>query len=133
MEANNSQESLIDSREAIKDRFKTLLLNEKIHEDVLQDFMKTFSSIGMSKEEAKTFSLKVMDIIKEGSTLSETEDRMQELFKETKVGETPFFEKLSNAMRNREKIIVSQVSPYLQDVKGKVIDYGAGSGKVAQE
>ena len=132
MKDKNSLRTKADREEAIKNRFRNALFDNKIYADVLEDFIKTFTSIGMNEEAAKVFSINVIDIIKKEATLEETESEMQELFKRTKVNGIPFFEKLSDAMRNREKIIVGQVLPYLKGIKGKVVDYGAGSGKVAQ-
>lgn len=126
------ENSAEDSGTTILNRFKQAISAPEVAPEVHADFVKTFVSIGMDASAASDFATRVMDVIKDDGTLPEIENKMQELFATTTIDGVPFKEKLSDAMRNRETIIVDQVSPFLSDVHGKVVDYGAGSGRVAQ-
>lgn len=130
-ESTNQGESF-DANQVIQNRLIEGLSNTQIRGSVHDDFVDTFTSIGMEEADAMEFADRVIELIQAGATLEETEAKMQELFTATAVEEVPFRQKLEAAMRNRENIIVGQVSPLLEGVAGKVVDYGAGSGKVAQ-
>ena len=87
----------------------------------------------MSYDEAKAFfPMSVMEIIKREKTLKETENEMQELFKKAKVGDVLFFDKLSDAMRNRKRSSLPKsflISRMSKEKRWTTVPEG---GKVAQ-
>lgn len=122
----------MDSNSIIKKRLQRALSDKKILLKVSKDFSHTFERVGLNKKSSKNLTERMIKALIEKNTLSETESKVISMFNEIKVRNRPFLEVIKKGLRGREKIIVGQVKPYLKDIDGKVIDFGAGSGEVAQ-
>ena len=116
----------------IKARLKSAFLNPKIREKCLKDFSLTFEKMGLPSERALALAERTIREISVDNTMEETERVIQGVFNGTKIGDQSFLSSLQSDLRAREEIIVSQISPFLGETEGKVIDFGAGSGKIAQ-
>lgn len=127
---------MVDDLKIMKGRIDRSLGEEKTREKVANDFLYTFGQLGLSLEQAKDLCDKVFALLKSDGTLPNIEADVLRIFGDIKlkVGEREqnLVEILHEKLRDRAKIIASQVMPYFSDVKGKVIDYGAGDGQVTQ-
>ncbi|MGC9599055.1 MAG: hypothetical protein ABSE18_01580 [Minisyncoccia bacterium] len=120
----------------IKERIELSLREPETRQKVKGDFTHTFHELGLSPEQAKQLCENVFSLLSTDEPLPEIETEILHIFEGTKlkVGdrEENLIEVLHEKLGNRARIIASQVSPYLRDIKGKVIDYGAGDGQVTQ-
>jgi hypothetical protein len=117
------------------------ILNEiKTREVAIQDYLDTFLELGFSRSDAVELCLHFLNAflgnIDECQTLQAREAYLRAILADSLVFwndrliEFQFV--LDNQDRTRTTNIVSQVSPYLQNITGKVIDFGAGSGVITQ-
>lgn len=116
----------------LKRRLEKALGNKEVRLGAFEDFSMTFNKIGLSKQKADNLALQVIAILMERISLTDSEKKVFSIFKKIRIKGKPFLHKLSEKLKGREKLIISQVKPYLYGIKGKVIDFGAGSGKIAQ-
>ena len=120
-------------RAILKERLSTVFNNPEIRKAVEADYSFTFQQIGLSKEEAEKLTSAVIDIIQTSETLEESEQKIRSLFESTMIGKSNLFATLKEKMKNRSDRILTQLRPYLEDITGKVFDYGTGSGMVSQK
>ena len=120
----------------MKERIKYSLEDEKTRAKVADDFSSTFKQLGLSPEQSKKLCDNVFALLKDSKPLPDIEAEILRIFEniKLKVGdkEPNLIEILHEKLRNRAKIIASQVALHLGDVKEKTIDYGAGDGQVTQ-
>lgn len=117
-------------------RIVSSIENDVTREKVKNDFTYTFGQLGLVSDEAETLCDQLFVLLLSGKHLPEIEEQALLVFEniKLKVGdqERNLIEVLHDKLRDRAMIITSQVSPHLEDVKGKIIDYGAGDGQVTQ-
>jgi len=122
------------SNAAIKARLIAAVSDPLIREKTFADFVYTFEQIGLSKKGAESLAEKVLTKLIAKNTMGKTENAVRALFKKTKDDKgVPFFELLEKGLRGREKkIVTEQIGSFFKGVLGRVIDFGAGSGEIAQ-
>lgn len=105
------------------------LSKPEIAKAVLSDFATTFNKLGLGQDHSKALAVTVVNEMSrcESGSIAEMEARIDEEFKKFSV-----FEKLNGKFAERTSLIVSQIAPHLSGIIGKAIDFGAGSGVVAQ-
>jgi ubiquinone/menaquinone biosynthesis C-methylase UbiE len=54
------------------------------------------------------------------------------LFDKIEIDGKPFVEVLRQKLEERQDRVADELGPYVKDIKGRVIDFGAGSGGIAQ-
>jgi hypothetical protein len=120
----------------MKERIERSLEDEETRAKVTDDFSYTFERLGLSPDDAKKLCDNVFALLKAKKPLPDIEAETLRIFEniKLKVGdkEPNLIEILHEKLRDRAKIIASQVAPHLGDVKEKAIDYGAGDGQVTQ-
>jgi predicted nucleic acid-binding protein len=116
----------------IKERLTKSIQDKEIRNLVLADYTFTFGELGLSKDESMKVAQKLVNFIESSQTLEETEDKVRELFQNTKVSDNNIFQLIQLGLTDRVNKIFNQISPYLKGVKGKVFDYGMGAGEVTQ-
>jgi len=126
----------VEELKKMKARINGSLENEETRKKVSDDFVYTFEQLGLSPEQAQKLCDDIFALLKSDKPLSDIEAETLRIFEnfKLKVGEQErnLVEALHEKLRDRAKIIASQVSPHLTDVKEKTIDYGAGDGQVTQ-
>ncbi len=96
------------------------------------DFATTFEYIGLDSEEANRIAGLIIWHLR---TVRDVESRLKaanQLILDCEVEGVALPEMLNMKIKGRSEIIFAQVSPYLAGIGGRVIDYGAGNGRVAQ-
>lgn len=118
----------------IKERIKHSLENEQTQLKVISDFKHTFEQIGLTPAKAQNLCNTIITLLKSNESLSEIENQVYKKFEACEVENSGanLIEVLSEKLKDRADRIVKQISPYLENTGGKVIDYGAGDGQVAQ-
>ncbi len=103
-------------------------------ERVRADFMKTFLCTGISHNQASTLTQELIELLGGDCPLDIQEQMAYAMFMLTFIEgtKTNMVQALNEAMIGRSEIIYNQISPYLKDVEGPVVDFGCGNGKVAQ-
>ena len=104
-------------------------------EKVRDDFSKTFLRLGEKYEQrASYFSTSVLNRILTSKTLIEVEGKVKNFFEDEDnlIDNETIFSKIEKGLSERRELIFSQLEPYLKNIEGKVIDYGAGSGQITQ-
>ena len=121
----------------MKEHIKHSLENETTQEKVADNFSYVFEQLGLSPEEAKRLCDNIFTLLSSDKSLSDIEKKALHIFENIKLKfgdkEASLIEILHEKMKDRVKIIASQVAPHFEDIKGKVIDYGAGDGQVTQK
>ena len=120
----------------MKKHIEHSLGNSETREKVTADFIYTFEQLGLSHEQATQLCSDIFTLLLSNKPLADIENQSLRMLENIKLKvndrELNLIEVLHEKLKDRAKIIASQVEPYLQDVKGKVIDYGTGDGQVAQ-
>lgn len=120
----------------MKGRIKQSLDNVETREKVTEDFSHTFGQLGLLPEDAAKLCNSVFELLLSNKSLLDIEQETLHIFEDVKINnngaEQNLIEILHEKLKDRAKIIASQVLPYFGDIKGKVIDYGAGDGQVTQ-
>ncbi len=116
----------------IKEKLRNALLNQSTREKCSQDFTFVFGKVGLNDAKSKELTEEIINEMTKDNSMKETEENVFSIFKSTYVNDRPFLEALKGGFRGRESIIVGQISPFLSGIKGKVLDFGAGSGEIAQ-
>lgn len=130
------EESLEQELQIMKERIQRSLGSLKIREKVRNDFTYTFEQLGLSPEEAEEVCNSVFSLLVKDAPLPDVEGEILNIFESIKLKiddkEQNLIEILHEKLKDRAQRIAKQVLPYLEDVKGSVIDYGAGDGQVTQ-
>ena len=120
----------------MKERIERSLEDETTRAKVADDFLYTFEQLGLTSEQAKQLCDNIFALLSSDKPLPDVERGTLSTFEniKLKIGdkEPNLIEILHEKLRDRAKIIASQVAPHLGDVKEKAIDYGAGDGLVTQ-
>jgi SAM-dependent methyltransferase len=117
----------------LKRQLRAALVDTRVSEMIKSDFSSTFHSIGLGKEGAHKLATAVMAHMAENNTLRETEGSILTLFEGIEVDGKSFLEVLKQRLDERQEKIVDQVTPFVRGIRGKIIDFGAGNGGVAQK
>lgn len=101
---------------------------------VLKDFTTTFLRLGcQSEEKARSISLYIVTEILRARTLTDAEKRIKHFFENTKLkGSKTVFNLIAGGLQGRIEIIFHQLKPYLEGVKGNVLDFGCGDARISQ-
>lgn len=129
---SNDNEELSLMKKHIRDSLE----DENTKGKVAEDFSHTFQQLGLSFEQAKGLCDSIFILLRSDEPLPNIENKILCMFESFRVQvgdrEQNLVEILHEKLKDRAKIISSQITPYLEDVRGKVIDYGAGDGQVTQ-
>ncbi len=121
---------------SMKARIERAFGDEEVAGKVRADFAYTFGQLGLSAADAEELSTFVQSKLLEPAPLDTIERDVLHHFEGVKVktenGELNLVETLDAMLKSRAEIIYSQVAPYLAGTVGKVLDYGAGDGQIAQ-
>ena len=128
-----SQDDLV----IMKERVTRCLEDNDILSKVTEDFKLTFSMLIGDIDKASIVAEYVIESLKEDKSLQEIEDKILNYFQEYKVIENDknknLVEILEERLKGRADLIFEQIKPYLEDVNGYVLDFGAGDGQVSQK
>jgi len=120
----------------MKKRIERSLGDAETRAKVESDFSYTFEQLCLSTLEAKELCARVFALLKSDKPLPEIEAEALRIFESITLpvgdGEQNLIEILHEKLKDRAERIATQVKPYLTDVTGKTIDYGAGDGQVTQ-
>lgn len=126
----------VEELKTMKGRIEQSLESAETHEKVAADFKYTFGQLGLSTEQADQLCEDVFTLLRSDKPLPDIEAEALRVFENIKLNagekEQNLIEVLHEKLRDRAKIIASQVAPQFGDVKEKAIDYGAGDGQVTQ-
>ena len=106
--------------------------DKSTRDKVLSDFSKTFERLGADKIGSLKFTEFVLAAIEKASTIEDAENLIKSYFEAEKIGGKTVFDTIQQGLKTRYNIIFNQLKPFLGGLKGKVIDYGCGSGMIAQ-
>ncbi len=100
------------------------------------DFSRSLQHMGMGQREARVLAQRILFELNQPSIpLKQREMTIYELLSRTPVSvgdQRPVTVAIDDCLRHRAKHIFGQVHPHLQDVKGEVLDFGAGDMQVTQ-
>ncbi|MCL5419411.1 MAG: class I SAM-dependent methyltransferase [Candidatus Marsarchaeota archaeon] len=116
----------------LKKRLTEALLDTEVIGAIQEDFVSAFENIGLSEAGAKRLTRQIIANMRAGTTLKTAEDNVRTLFDKIEIDGKPFMEVLHQKLEEREDRIAGELGPYVKGIKGKVIDFGAGSGGIAQ-
>lgn len=123
--------------ETIKARLERVLSNKESRESIKSDFEYTFQQLGLSSGQAEELCKKIFEVISSDKPLQETEAEALKILEDAtvqnEIGELTLLEVLDSKLIDRAELIFSQIKDYIKGIKGKVIDYGAGDGRVTQQ
>ncbi|MDE1868642.1 MAG: class I SAM-dependent methyltransferase [Candidatus Micrarchaeota archaeon] len=105
------------------------LSNLEVTKAVLGDFTTTFNKIGLKQGDARALA---MIVVSEMSAHEYGGILEMEEYVDTELKKFGVPEKLKSKLAERTLLIISQLAPHLSGITGKVMDFGAGSGLVAQ-
>ena len=108
------------------------LKQEETFLKVFADFTKTFQQLGAGQLQAQKCAKKVMSAITDAEVLEDAEKTIKQFFIDERLDGQSVFEIIIKNLHERIEIIFEQVKPCLKDINGIVIDYGCGSGLLAQ-
>ena len=121
---------------SMKDRIEGALASPEVREQVAGDFAYTFRQLGLNQTEAGALCEEIFLRLGEPKSLDLIEQEILSRFSQITVGEESpgknLIEVLHTKLADRAKIIFEQVKDYLEGLKGKVLDFGAGDGQVTQ-
>jgi ubiquinone/menaquinone biosynthesis C-methylase UbiE len=126
---NQRQEELA----SMKKRINEAMVDEEILKKVTGDFEYTFSQLGLDQESSRDIVQEIFKRLREDRSLDIIEQEVLKSFEILKVGGKNVIEILHQRLSDRAGIIFSQIRPYLNGISGKVLDFGAGDGQVAQK
>ncbi|MEK7138237.1 MAG: class I SAM-dependent methyltransferase [Patescibacteria group bacterium] len=114
-------------------KLKELLRNESVLNKALADFQHVFHDLGLTEEDSRQLSSEIVEILEKGDNLENAEEYIFKQLSKTKTKNGQNLVKsLNEKLSERSKIIAEQISPHLGSVTGKVLDFGAGDGRIAQ-
>ena len=120
----------------MKKRIEASLNNNEVQQKVRTDFVYTFVQLGLGIVQANSLTEKVFQKLKGSQNLDVIEQGLFQDFKNEKMvsngKEVSIIELLNQKLKDRAETIFNQIAPYLKDIKGKTIDFGAGDGQVTQ-
>lgn len=108
-------------------RIRKALANTEIYNAIRADFKDTFLCTGLSVEESTTLTEKVLTLLGQDKDLRDVEAEINTIFTETDIRQV-----LNDKVSKRSDVIYGQIERYLGDIKGEIVDYGTGDGKIAQ-
>lgn len=127
------QKKIIESEDK---RVERILTNPKERKKAHTDLVAIVESLGLTKNAANHFCEQIFAIYLSTKPIQERDQLAFQFVAQTKVNidNNPTFilDIMSKKIGNRAAYVANQLTPYLTNVKGKVIDYGAGEGRVAQ-
>ncbi len=109
------------------ERVRNALASTEIYNTVKVDFKDTFLCIGLSVEESTTLTEKVLTLLGQDKDLRDIEAEINTIFTEISIRQV-----LNDKVSKRSDVIYGQIQRYLGDIKGEIVDYGTGDGKIAQ-
>jgi hypothetical protein len=131
-EKTEEKEGIKTENEIIKEKLEMYLSDPETRQKTLDDFTKSFSIVGLDEESAIALAEQIIEIMELPISMEESEKKGRELFDQHSIDGKPFIDCITEKFSGRAERIYEQVSPYFEDIHGKVIDYGAGNGQVTQ-
>jgi|GEM_PF-2019355 len=135
-EAESIPPEKVAERQTMKDRIEGILADKEKYESVRADFLYTFDKLGLNESEAEGLCDAIFLELQSAKSLEDIESNVLRIFESTTPVAHPqgenLVEILHKQMTHRAEIIAAQVAPYLQEIEGSVMDYGAGDGQVTQ-
>ncbi len=123
----------------MKDKIITKKLQEALTDSqattkAKADFVGTFTDLGQKPVEAGRLADFIFQNLAgvTSETLATREMVIGEMIKRCQCGGRPMPQVLTEKIESRSRIIYEQIKPFLEGVKGLVIDFGCGNGIVAQ-
>jgi hypothetical protein len=117
----------------MRERINKILDNPETSRAVEADFRYTFEQLGLPEEAAREMHRLIVERLRSQDSLPEIENQILSIFKSVRISENKdIVQVLSEKLLGRAKLIASQIGPYLENIRGSVIDYGTGDGQVAQ-
>ncbi len=116
----------------IKSRIETCLTNSNITEKTKSDYIFIFKLLGLDENKAEQLWIKVSSLLLQNSELSAIENQIYQNFQNTNIDNKNLLDIWSVRMSIRAQLIYRYISPFIAGTAGKVLDYGAGDGRIAQ-
>jgi SAM-dependent methyltransferase len=116
----------------IKERLKRVFEEPQMHDMCASDIVLFFEQLGAPWQHAFSLTSQLIKEMISDKSLQEIETDIRSILKNVKIGNESFFELLTATLGRRNDIILSQIQPFLKQITGKVIDFGAGNGLIAQ-
>ena len=116
------------------ERLQEALENPDTLEKIESDFTTTFEELGLESAQASRLYKEIEQTLRSGEDLDEIEGKIFDLLQNIEIerGRKNLVESLNQALAERAETIFEQVSPYLKGIEGRVLDFGAGDGEVAE-
>lgn len=127
-----------DLKTLMNSRVINACLNKHVRPEVLADYTYTFQKIGLGNGDAQELANQILEMLSDNVDLQTKENEIHQFLKAKEVTINNSAEKLGflgavqRIRSNRAEKILSQIESYLSDVTGKIIDFGAGDGRLAQ-
>jgi SAM-dependent methyltransferase len=124
--------------EVMKSRIERALSDPEIRKKTQDDFTYTFQQLGLSSEVSLELCNEIFNALSENKPLSAIETdmlhKLEGIFIDNPDSDDKknLIEILHAKLKYRAELIFSQVSRFLSDASGRVIDFGAGDGRVMQ-
>jgi len=121
----------------MQNRIHAALKDPETARKTRDDFEYTFQKLGLQPESAVELCDKIMVMLNSADALEKIEAECLALLESIMVVDeddstTPLPLVLHQKLQCRAELIFSQIAPYIGQVDGKMIDYGAGDGQVTQ-
>ena len=117
-------------------RVLAIFENELLATVACEDATHTFTALGLEQERARELFAYIQNIFFsvfcENLPLPDIEQKILARFASTKIGDRNIVQILDEKLADRAEIIYSQISPHLQNIHGKALDFGAGDLQVTQ-
>ncbi len=123
----------------MNERIVNVCQNAAHRQKVLNDYTYTFERIGLNNAGAEVLTAEILSMLGSGGDLMTKEKKIHTHLKSKRVEianqrvEIGFLDAVVRTRSDRSSIILSQIKDYLSDIKGEIIDFGAGDGRLAQK
>lgn len=122
----------MDKNEKLFNALQAQTANPETNIKVFKNFVDTFRNLGAKKNEATKTAAFIFYTILEKHSLRECEKEILYFFQNQKFGYLNILDKIEKGLKLRTETIYSQIKKHLDGLE-KIIDYGCGSGLLAQK
>lgn len=116
----------------LKRQLNEALSDTKISDAIKEDFIFAFQNIGLNRIEAKKLTNLIVTQMVADTTLKVAEDNVRKILDKVEINGEQFWHVLHQKLEERQDRVADELGPYVKGIKGRVIDFGAGSGGIAQ-
>jgi hypothetical protein len=115
----------------MKERLVHALSRPEVKAAAGEDVVAVFGRFRMDEEQARSIWNSMVETLISGEPLLEIERKIHERLSKIIFDGYSFSEALDAGLWGRASTIKNQISPFLKDIKGRIIDYGTGDARVA--